>query len=44
MATKYAESLLAVKYREVDRRGEMAGGPMQYIGKGLGWKKMAFPT
>lgn len=41
MATKYAESLLAVKYRNVDKRGEMAGGPMQYISKGLGWKKMA---
>jgi AGCS family alanine or glycine:cation symporter len=41
MATKYAESLLAVKYREIDARGEMAGGPMQYIAKGLGWKWMA---
>lgn len=41
MATKYAESLLAVKYRELDGRGEMSGGPMQYISKGLGWKKMA---
>ncbi|WP_068468288.1 alanine/glycine:cation symporter family protein [Candidatus Protochlamydia phocaeensis] len=42
MATKYAESLLAVKYREQDKRGEMAGGPMQYIEKGLGWKWMAW--
>lgn len=41
MATKYAESLLAVKYRVVDARGEMMGGPMQYIEKGLGWKWMA---
>ena len=41
MATKYAESLLAVKYRDVDLRGEMSGGPMQYISKGLGWKRMA---
>ncbi len=41
MATKYAESLLAVKYRTTDRRGEMCGGPMQYIEKGLGWKWMA---
>lgn len=41
MATKYAESLLAVKYREQDKRGEMSGGPMQYIEKGLGWKWMA---
>lgn len=38
MATKYAESLLAVKYREMDKRGEMSGGPMQYMEKGLGWK------
>ena len=41
MATKYAESLLAVKYRLVDARGEMMGGPMQYIERGLGWKWMA---
>lgn len=41
MATKYAESLLAVKYRHLDGRGEMIGGPMQYIERGLGWKWMA---
>lgn len=41
MATKYAESLLAVKFREVDAKGEMIGGPMEYIEKGLGWKWMA---
>jgi len=41
MATKYAESLLAVKYRELDDRGEMSGGPMQYIEKGTGWKWLA---
>ncbi|MBA3720994.1 MAG: sodium:alanine symporter family protein [Parachlamydiaceae bacterium] len=41
MAIKYAESLLAVKYRGLDRRGEMSGGPMQYIEKGLGWKSVA---
>lgn len=41
MATKYAESLLAVHYRELDSRGEMMGGPMQYIERGLGWKWMA---
>jgi len=41
MATKYAESLLAVKYRQMDDRGEMIGGPMQYIEQGLGWKWMA---
>lgn len=41
MATKYAESLLAVKYRVLDERGEMMGGPIQYIERGLGWKWMA---
>jgi alanine or glycine:cation symporter, AGCS family len=41
MSIKYAESLLAVKYREVNKYGEMAGGPMYYIEKGLGWKWMA---
>lgn len=31
MATKYAEAVLAVKYREVDENGNMSGGPMYYI-------------
>ncbi len=35
MATKYAEAVLAVKYRVVDENGEMSGGPMYYIAKGL---------
>lgn len=38
MATKYAECLLAVKYRTVDKNGEISGGPMYYIEKGLGPK------
>lgn len=41
MATKYAESLLAVKYRSIDDRGEMCGGPMQYMERGLGWGWLA---
>ena len=41
MATKYAESLLAVKYRTVDEKGQMAGGPMYYIENGLGIKSLA---
>jgi len=41
MATKYSESLLAVRYRTMDDRGEMIGGPMQYMERGLGWKWMA---
>ncbi len=35
MATKYAEAVLAVKYREVDDRGMHIGGPMFYIKNGL---------
>lgn len=38
MATKYAEGVLAVKYRVVDDNGEMAGGPMYYLERGLGQK------
>ena len=41
MATKYAESLLAVKYRVRDKNGFMAGGPMYYIERGLGIKWLA---
>jgi AGCS family alanine or glycine:cation symporter len=36
MATKYAEAVLAVKYREVDENGNYVGGPMYYIKNGLG--------
>lgn len=42
MATKYAEAILAVKYRVIDKRGEMCGGPMYFIESGLGWKWLAF--
>ncbi|MBM7071885.1 sodium:alanine symporter family protein [Shewanella sp. 202IG2-18] len=35
MATKYAEAVLAVKYRETDANGEHIGGPMYYIKNGL---------
>ncbi|NOQ69806.1 MAG: amino acid carrier protein [Gammaproteobacteria bacterium] len=35
MATKYAEAVLAVKYREVDNKGLHIGGPMFYIKNGL---------
>ena len=40
MATKYAEGLLAVKYRTKDASGNMLGGPFYYIEKGMGerWK------
>ena len=36
MATKFAEAVLAVRYREVDERGKFVGGPMYYIKNGLG--------
>lgn len=35
MATKYAEAVVAVKYREVDELGNHVGGPMYYIKNGL---------
>ena len=41
MAIKYAEAILAVKYRMTDSRGEMCGGPMYFIESGLGWKWLA---
>jgi AGCS family alanine or glycine:cation symporter len=36
MAMKYAEAVLAVRYREQDDRGGFSGGPMYYIRNGLG--------
>ncbi|MBS0653010.1 MAG: sodium:alanine symporter family protein, partial [Verrucomicrobia bacterium] len=38
MVTKFIEAILAVKYRVVDEKGQMSGGPMYYIANGLGWK------
>jgi AGCS family alanine or glycine:cation symporter len=38
MATKYAEAVCAVKYREVDELGNHVGGPMYYIKNGLSKK------
>jgi AGCS family alanine or glycine:cation symporter len=35
MATKYAEALLSVRYREADARGHMSGGPMYFLAKGV---------
>ena len=36
MATKYAEGVLAIKYRQLDENQEVAGGPMYYITYGMG--------
>ncbi|MBO6293162.1 MAG: sodium:alanine symporter family protein [Selenomonas sp.] len=44
MATKYAEGLLAVKYRTTDEKGEIAGGPMFYIRNGMGEKYKPLAT
>lgn len=43
MCTKYAEVMLAVKYRERNEQGDWVGGPMYYITNGLGqnWKWLA---
>lgn len=41
MATKYGEAVLAVKYRIVDAKGQMAGGPMYYLEHGLKQKWLA---
>ncbi len=46
MATKYAEAVLAVKFRETDENGSYVGGPMYYIKNGMGrrwaWLGTAF--
>lgn len=36
MATKYAEAVCAVTYREVDAQGKYVGGPMYYLKNGVG--------
>lgn len=43
MATKYAEGVLAIKYRTRDANGDITGGPMYYIVNGMGkhWKPLA---
>ena len=43
MATKYAEGMLAVKYRKVYPDGRTLGGPFYYIENGMGrrWKFLA---
>ena len=36
MATKYAEAVLGVRFRILDQRGEMNGGPQNYLSQGIG--------
>lgn len=38
MATKYAEGLLAIKYRVIDENNHALGGPFYYIEQGMGVK------
>ena len=35
MATKYSEGFLAVKFRRINEKGEISGGPMYYLEEGL---------
>jgi AGCS family alanine or glycine:cation symporter len=44
MATKYAEAVCAVRFRETDEQGNYSGGPMYYIKNGLGpnWRWLGF--
>ena len=41
ISTKYAEGLLAIKYRVQTKEGKMLGGPMYALERGLGWKWLA---
>ena len=43
MATKYAEGVLAIKYRRIDADGHVLGGPFYYIENGMGrrWRWLA---
>ena len=41
ISTKYAEGLLAIKYRVKTDSGKMLGGPMYALERGLGWKWLA---
>lgn len=41
ISTKYAEGLLAIKYRVKTPKGKMLGGPMYALERGLGWKWLA---
>lgn len=38
IATKYAKSLLSIKFREIDKNGQIVGGPMFVLERGLGMK------
>ncbi len=41
MASKFTECTLGVKYREIDDEGNVSGGPMYYLSKGLAKRNLA---
>lgn len=41
MVTAYSEALLAIKYRTINSNGQMSGGPMFTLVRGLGFNKLA---
>lgn len=41
MATKYGEAILAIKFRVHDKSGQMCGGPMYYLSRGLNSRGLA---
>lgn len=40
LSSKFSECMLAIKYREVNEKGEMSGGPMYTMKKGFKHKKL----
>ncbi|MFA6400564.1 MAG: alanine/glycine:cation symporter family protein [Salinivirgaceae bacterium] len=40
MSTKFVECTLAVKYRKINKEGNVSGGPMYYLSKGLALRNM----
>lgn len=40
LTSKFSECMLAIKYREVNQKGEMSGGPMYTMKKGFKHKKL----
>jgi len=40
MSSKFVECTLGVKYRDINSKGEVSGGPMYYLTKGLAQRKM----
>lgn len=40
LTSKFSECMLAIKYREVNEKGEMSGGPMYTMKNALPWKKL----